>query len=69
MYIVIIGANNISEQLIDWYSKYNHEITIIEKNLNKLGANFTKYEDEELTIKIADVCPIILAAGGFSIFA
>ena len=35
MYIVIIGANNISEQLIDWYSKYNHEITIIEKNLNK----------------------------------
>ncbi len=35
MYIVIIGANNISEQLIDWYSKYNHEITIIEKSLNK----------------------------------
>ena len=35
MYIVIIGANNISEQLIDWYSKYNHEITIVEKNLNK----------------------------------
>ena len=35
MYIVIIGANNISEQLIDWYSKYNHEITIIEKKLNK----------------------------------
>ena len=35
MYVVIIGANNISEQLIDWYSKYNHEITIIEKSLNK----------------------------------
>ena len=35
MYIVIIGANNISEQLIDWYSKYNHEITIIEKSLSK----------------------------------
>jgi len=35
LYIVMIGANNISEQLIDWYSKYNHEITIIEKKLNK----------------------------------
>ena len=31
----MIGANNISEQLIDWYSKYNHEITIIEKDINK----------------------------------
>tara|TARA_Y100000590_G_scaffold218482_1_gene247386 strand:+ start:2983 stop:3630 length:648 start_codon:yes stop_codon:yes gene_type:complete len=31
----MIGANNITENLIDWYSKYNHEITIIEKKLNK----------------------------------
>ena len=31
----MIGANNITEHLIDWYSKYNHEITIIEKKLNK----------------------------------
>jgi len=31
----MIGANNISEQLIDWYSKFNHEITIIEKEINK----------------------------------
>ena len=31
----MIGANNITEHLIDWYSKYNHEITIIEKKINK----------------------------------
>ena len=30
----MIGANNITEHLVDWYSKYNHEITIIEKKIN-----------------------------------
>jgi len=35
MYVIIVGANNLTKNLVEWYSEYENEITIIEKKLDK----------------------------------
>ena len=35
MYVIIVGANNLTKYLVEWYSEYENEITIIEKKLDK----------------------------------
>ena len=35
MYVIIVGANNLTKSLVEWYSEYENEITIIEKKLDK----------------------------------
>ena len=35
MYVIIVGVNNLTKSLVEWYSEHENEITIIEKNLDK----------------------------------
>jgi trk system potassium uptake protein TrkA len=35
MYVIIVGVNNLSKSLVEWYSEHDNEITIIEKEFDK----------------------------------
>ena len=35
MYVIVIGVNNLTQKLVEWYSEYEHEVTVIEKDIEK----------------------------------
>ena len=37
MYVIIVGANNLTKNLVEWYSEYENEITIIEKKIRQMS--------------------------------